>query len=451
MESLRKKWTSFWFEPATADNLGLARILLFGSMAVFYIVTPYLFPTWGWHETFSEWGGVSHVFWKPIWLFRTLHLPQLSVNELVLMDAVWKVSLIFSAVGLFTRFSNAVAFILCVYLFGLANNFGKTHHLDILLLWSFLIMTVSRCGDSWSLDRLRKTARTGSGPGSETPVVSGEYTWPIRMIWVVMAMIYFEAGCSKARHSGIGWITGGVMSFFLQRAQYHITDAEPLTNWGLAIARHNWSGELFALMGMGLELTYPLALFSKRLRWPLVTGGMMMQIGIAVLMGPNFYQMIICQFLWLPLDKIVYWFLGLFSGRKSYTVVFDGTCGLCKRTVATVKSLDLLGKVEYLDAVHGWAEVHKRFPSLDQDRCLEDMHAIDSRGKVRVGFEAYRGMAWVLPLGWITLPIFYFPGVSIVGTRVYRVVADGRHNSGCALPPGPVKTGDVPAESTAHL
>ena len=80
MKSLGEKWNRFWFEPSTADNLGLARILVFGSMAIFYLSTPYLFPAWGWHQTFNEWGGVDSIFWRPIWLFRTLHLPQLGTQ-----------------------------------------------------------------------------------------------------------------------------------------------------------------------------------------------------------------------------------------------------------------------------------------------------------------------------------------------------------------------------------
>ncbi len=434
MKSLGQKWNHFWFEPATADNLGLARILVFGSMAIFYFVTPYLFPAWGWHQTFNEWGGVSLVFWKPIWLFRVLHLPLLSTQTIFIMDAVWKISLILAAVGLFTRFAAGTSFVLSVYLFGLQNNFGKTHHLEILLLWVFLIMTFSRCGDSWSLDRLIKTARTGAGDDGERRTISGDYTWPIRLIWVVMSMIYFEAGISKLRHSGIAWVTGGPMQFFLLRAQYHVTDAEPLTHWGLWIGAHPWASHVMAAMGLGLELTYPLALFGRRLRWIIVSSGMLMQIGIAAIMGPNFYQMMLCQFLWLPLDRIVNAVCAPFSRKKTYAVIFDGSCGLCKKTVAVVRSLDLLSRVEYLDAVHRWPEIQSRFANLDRDRCLEDMHAVDSAGKVRVGFEAYRGLAWVLPLGWLLLPVFYFPGVAWIGSRVYRMVADGRHNGSCALP-----------------
>lgn len=434
MNTLSKKWDNFWFEPATPDNLGLARILVFGSMALFYLSTPYLFPSWGWHQTFNEWGAVDHVFWRPIWLFRVLHLPQLSVGQITLMDALWKISLIFSAVGLFTRFSAASATILSVYLFGLPNNFGKTHHLEILLLWAFMIMAFSRCGDAWSLDKLIKTARTGDGPNFQPRKFSGEYTWPIRLIWLVMAMIYFEAGCSKLRHSGFAWVTGDAMAFFLQRAQYHVTDAEPLANWGLWIARHPWASHLLSFMGLATELSYPIALFSKRLRYLIVLGGTMMQTGIAVLMGPNFYQMILCQLLWLPLDQLVDGVCVQFAGEKKLAVIFDGSCGMCKHTIAVIKSLDLFNRIEYLDAVRAWPEIQRRFPELDRDRCLEDMHAVDKNGRVRFGFEAYRQMAWVLPLGWLTLPIFYFPGASIVGKRIYRSVADNRHNGGCALP-----------------
>lgn len=448
MKTLAEKWNRFWFEPSTAENLGLARILLFGIMAIFYISTPYVFPAWGYHQTFNEWGGVSAIFWKPIWLFRVLHLPQLSVGEISAIDAVWKVSLLLSAIGLFTRFSTAVCFTCGIYLFGIQNNFGRIHHLEILLFWAFLIMAFSRCGDAWSVDRLLKTARTGIGPDSgslevsgEYPVKSGEYTeksgeytWPIRLIWVVMAMIYFAAGLSKLRHSGIAWVTSDSMSYFLMRPPYHVADAEPPLNWGLWMSRHAWASHGMAAMGMGLELSYPLALFDRRLRYLIMASGMMMQTGIALFMGPNFYQMILCQLLWLPLDRIFYWFVGLFPRKKTYAVIFDGSCGLCKKTIAVVKSLDLFSRVEYLDAVNRWPEIQKRYPNLDRDRCLEDMHAVSETGKVRAGFEAYRGLAWVLPLGWLLLPIFYFPGVATIGTMVYRMVADRRHSGSCALP-----------------
>jgi hypothetical protein len=55
-----------------------------------------------------------------------------------------------------------------------------------------------------------------------------------------------------------------------------------------------------------LELAYPLAIFSRRARRIIPWGGIAMQTGIALLMGPNFWQLIICQLLWFPLDKFYY-------------------------------------------------------------------------------------------------------------------------------------------------
>jgi hypothetical protein len=305
MSALIKRWNRFWFEPATADNLGLARIFLFGSIAIFYVATPYLFPSWGWHTRFADWGTVNHVFWIPIWLFRTLHLPQLSYQSIHILEMIWRLSLILSAIGLFTRLSTWTAFVVSPYLFGLPNNFGETQHLDMLLVWSFFSMAMSRCGDSWSVDRLFRIARSGGRLASEPARVSGDYTWPIRLIWVTICCIFFCAAMSKLRHSGLAWVYGDQMSFFLIRAQYHATVAEPITNWGFIIGSHPWASRLIAFMSLSLEFFYPLALVSKRLRWMIVPSGVLMQVGIAVMMGPNFYQMIICQVLWLPLDRLV--------------------------------------------------------------------------------------------------------------------------------------------------
>src|SRR5579863_1909205 len=59
IRSLGQRWNRFWFEPVSADNLGLWRIILYGSMFLFYLLSPVLFRSWGWHADFSPWGNVS--------------------------------------------------------------------------------------------------------------------------------------------------------------------------------------------------------------------------------------------------------------------------------------------------------------------------------------------------------------------------------------------------------
>jgi len=432
MISLRKHWNRFWFEAVSPDNLGLCRIVLYGTMFLYYVLTPWLFPSWGYHEDFVPWGSVSRVFWSPVWLMSVLHLPPASTQMIQAMQIVWRAALAFSCIGLFTRISTVASFVLGFYLFGLPASFGRIHHQEHVLIFSFLIMAFSRCGDAWSVDALIRKARAGTIP--PPPVISGEYTWPVRMIWVVIALTYFAAGVSKVRHSGFEWVASGNMSYFLMSQYYHVSDADPLTSLGLVLARGSVLPHLLAASGVVLELALPIALFSRRSRWFLVPGAASMQFGIAMLMGPNFYQMIICQLLWVPWDRVVARITHLGEHGYRYAVVYDGACGLCRQTIGVLRSLDLAGKVEFLDAVNEWPGIEKRFPDLDRNQCLTNMQVLNPQGKKYGGFYGYRALAQVLPLGWLVLPVLYLPGIPWIGSRVYRFVASRRHQGACPLP-----------------
>src|SRR5438034_6053812 len=107
MLRLRERWMRFWFEPASPRNLGICRALFFGALLFFYL-----------RRDFSAWAEVSNVFWLPIWLFRRFHLPLLSEDRLAIVQVVWKVALGLSCIGLLTRLSTLIAFILGIYLLG---------------------------------------------------------------------------------------------------------------------------------------------------------------------------------------------------------------------------------------------------------------------------------------------------------------------------------------------
>jgi Vitamin K-dependent gamma-carboxylase len=287
-------------------------------MFLFYVITPWLFPLWGVLENFAPWGTVSHVFWNPVWLISVLHISAPSAQLIESIQIVWRAALLFSCIGLFTRVSTALSFALGVYLFGVASSFGKIHHMDHVLIFSFLIMAFSRCGDAWSVDALIRKRRASK---PRNPVgVSSEYTWPVRMIWVVIVLIYFAAGISKMRHSGFAWITSDTMSKILIWHSYHTASSDPITRWGPMLSRSVVMTRILALCGMGFELALPLVLFSKRIRYVLIPSMVAMQIGIALMVGPSFYQMILCQLLWVPWDRVVAYVTRSGEGRLGNSV-----------------------------------------------------------------------------------------------------------------------------------
>ena len=113
-------------------------------------------------------------------------------------------------------------------------------------------------------------------------------------------------------------------------------------------------------------------------------------------------------------------------------VVYDGLCGLCTRSVRLVKRLDWLHALEYLDA-QDWEQVHLRYPQLDQQAILGQIHLIALDQRVYVGYEGIRRVLRDLPpVTWL-YPLLFLPGITWLGPRVYRWIAAHRYQISCAL------------------
>jgi hypothetical protein len=283
--SLRDRWERFWFEPGAPADLGVARLLFFALMLAVYA-----------RKDFAGFAGVSPVFWQPVWPFRVLHLPLPAHGFLALAEVLWKVSLLFGCVGLATPVATAVAAILGTYLIGLASSFGWIDHSDPILVFGMAILALSRCGDACSLDSVVRARR-----GAPEPRPSGEYRWPGRMILLVMACVFFAAGVAKLRHSGIDWVTSGALSTYLIRGADPLgrSVSAPLLGLGLRVARSPVLSRAVAATSLGIELLFPLALFSGRARRLLVPASFVMLLAIQALMGPDFARFLI-PYVFLP-------------------------------------------------------------------------------------------------------------------------------------------------------
>jgi len=307
--SLRDRWNGFWFTPQSPTSLGFCRLLFFcGLLCLHY---PY---------NLHRWAGVPEMYRRPIWTFRVLRLPYLSEAPLVAMEIAWVIALVLAAVGLFTRFATAVAFVVGFYLLLLGNNFGKLGHGDQAIIFTLLILALSRCGAAWSLDALIADRRN---PWRARPM-SGEYRWPIRMVWLLMCLIFFAAGASKLLRSGHAWITSDHMRYTLILA--HHVYPRPSTDLALYVARYPLLCHAMAAGTIALELGFPLALVLGRARFPIVAATLLMQLGIGLLLGVWFLTFIVLYPFWVPWDRLGGWATALLtqhtrndtSGTASY-------------------------------------------------------------------------------------------------------------------------------------
>ncbi len=281
MTRLRDAWERFWFEPVSPMNLATCRILFFGSFALWYRALD-----------LRPWAGVDEVFWMPVSYFEHLRLGVGSPAQLGWIQAVWKGAMWCSCLGLATRASTALSAILGFYVLGLPNNFGKTHHFDTVVVLISAILALSRCGDAWSVDRLFARWRT------RAPRVApqGEYSWPVRLAQVLMALIFFGAGISKLRHAGLAWIFSENMAMIFL----------PFSNsWAEGIVQLPWLCHLLAAGTIAIETGAPLALFYRWARWTIIPSLWVMQVGILLLMNIKFQPYLICYLFWVRWDWLL--------------------------------------------------------------------------------------------------------------------------------------------------
>ena len=102
------------------------------------------------------------------------------------------------------------------------------------------------------------------------------------------------------------------------------------------------------------------------------------------------------------------------------TAIFDGYCVLCKQTKRIVTALDWFKRVEFLD-VHQWSTVESRYPNLDFETAMGQIHVVSPDGKMLGGFEGMRRLLRDLPLTfplWLLLNRSLSAGHIVLGTAL---------------------------------
>ena len=106
-------------------------------------------------------------------------------------------------------------------------------------------------------------------------------------------------------------------------------------------------------------------------------------------------------------------------------VLYDGNCGLCRRTMDSLKKWDVLHRLTPVNACQrGELEKHGLGRFKDKE-VMRDMHAIQGDA-VWKGYDAYRAIAARVPLLWPVWPLLWIWPVTFFGRHIYRHVADGR-------------------------
>jgi len=291
MGEVPARLNGFFFLPSSAVSLALLRIIFFGTVFYLFVVNMQLDDR---NSSSMQPGS-----FRPIGLLSALNVPLLSQQTTTAIYLLYVVGSLMALFGLFTRTGAWIAGICGLYLYAMSSSFGKVGHGNMIVLFTIFTFAMSRAGDALSVDAWLRRRR-----GLPEPTRSGEYTWPVRTVWVFMSLIFVATGIAKLRWGGYDWLFTPHLASTI-RQHYLLPDGTaPAWPIGLWVAQHELLCIGIALVTVIVELLFPLALIHKYFRLFFPIAMFSLQFGIGFSMGIFFWTFFLCFLFWLPWEKI---------------------------------------------------------------------------------------------------------------------------------------------------
>lgn len=334
--------------------------------------------------------------------------------------AIWGVSVLFIAFGLFTRTATIVNYLLSLILIGSITTY-EYHMFYAYMGINFLLMflPISRV---LSIDRLLLKYKYSNtkfeyNPPAEVSVLA--YFIPIL---VGVAFVYFDSIFFKLSSDfwmkGLGmWLPTSVPPIILNDLQF--------------LLNQKYLMYFLGYLTLVFEAIFLFTFFRKRWRVPLLIIGIGLHVGILICYPIPWFALGMCS-LYLLMVPISWWALFLGTNKKrlpTITFYYDGECPLCNRTKITIKHFDIFKKIEF-KTVQYYAEQEPLLKDIPYDTLLDDIHSIKN-GKVYKGLDTYiqvlNSMIYTKPLSWL----LRLPGIYHLGKVVYAYIAKNRNTERC--------------------
>ncbi len=118
--------------------------------------------------------------------------------------------------------------------------------------------------------------------------------------------------------------------------------------------------------------------------------------------------------------------------NKSQVFFYDADCSFCTSLARWLSKADVFQGITWT----AYQSLDTPPPGLSWEDLERSAYLVGSKGRHWEGFYAFRRLTVRLPLLAPLAPIFWFPGMRVIGAAVYRRVARNRYRIfGCNVPP----------------
>ena len=328
--------------PSSAFALGVVRSIVHGTFLISVLFT-----------SFSALGSLPATILRPTGVMKLLpwsFYDQLqSPSGSLILKTVIVLSLLFSTAGFLTTISTKTSFLLVLFYQGLLRSFGHFNHDEMLPVYYLAVLAFTPCADAFSVDGLLRKfleknfsrkgakaqsaaalrsvsaqaqARMNKGTTSEarqrfaplrlclrkiylgSPTrPSFAYAYPILLMQLLMAWVYFSSALIKLRVAGLKYLS---LDNLPALAIFHSLDNLHDTSFKLAFWLPVVKAYLPFAVGLVLvwEVLFPLAIIWRRTRWWLLGFGVVFHLATLFLMNIFFPHQLAMYLIFVDWDNL---------------------------------------------------------------------------------------------------------------------------------------------------
>jgi len=328
--------------------------------------------------------------------------------------------------GLYTRFMT-IASVLLLFSFHEGNPLMLGGG-DTLLRNIGFILALSPGISAFSLDRLEKQYLQWKINRTLLPLQTMSI-WPWRLLLWQILILYGTSLWHKML--GTMWYSGTALIAAIHHPKFarisiHFFDflapLSPFLSWSILVFHAAW---LLLLIPRSLTEKFPLWIPRIPLRRTLLFCGLLFHGAIFIFMDAGSFSLVVfAAYLGLLREDDLAWMKKRFSGKK-ISVLFDGHCGLCLRSIFVLRMCDYAKRLQYVN-FRDEKEHNKFAPDIALEDLDRAMHIRYANGKTLQGFDAFRALSCSLPPFCPFVPFLYIPGIPQIGRRIYAKIAQRR-------------------------
>jgi predicted DCC family thiol-disulfide oxidoreductase YuxK len=324
----------------------------------------------------------------------------LTPGGLIALKVLMIASLAMAAAGYLTSLSTKLSALLFLFYQGLLRSFSHFNHDEMLAVYVLLVLAFAPCGREFSVDSWpdRRAARNSA-------VI---YGYPILLSRILVCWVYFSSAIIKLRVAGLSYFSPDTIPVLaIQHSLGNLHD----TQFGIAFQLAQHRGFLTSaaiVLVLVWELAFPLAIFSRRARWLILSIGVIFHTMTIFLMNfffPFHVAMYAVFVDWgavvrrvsrfKPFEPSVRWWHSFRNVPETFltvvlaeevprqTFVWDGDCGFCRRWVERLRRF---ARTEL--RAKPFQELGNLWPRRLRYWSDCQMHWVDKRGQVVGGSRA---------------------------------------------------------------